>query len=78
MIRIHIVQEKFKIQVQILQEQDAAKAEKIKDLECHVEEGLKSITQLEGRMEAHAQRIQQLESDFNNEQAQRQVLGCPE
>ena len=75
MIKIHIGQERFKIQVQILQEQDAAKADKIKDLECQVEEDAKSMTQLEGRVEAHRQRIQQLESDFNDEQTQRQVLG---
>ena len=57
----HIVQDKFKEQVQIMREKDTAREEKIKELERQKEDSATSVAQLEGRIEAYRLRIEQLE-----------------
>jgi chromosome segregation ATPase len=70
----HIVQDKFKEQVHIMREKDAAREEKIKELERQKEDSTTFVSNLEGRVEAYRLRIEQLESDISDEQVQKQVL----
>ena len=68
------MQDKFKEQVQIMREKDAAREETIKELERQKEDSTTFVSQLEGRVEAYRLRIEQLESDISDEQVQKQVL----
>ncbi len=68
------MQDKFKEQVQIMREKDAAREETIKELERQKEDSTTFVSQLEGRVEAYCLRIEQLESGISDEQVQKQVL----